>query len=69
MTRAEHLQWSKDRAIQILKEGDSTGAVTSFMSDMAKHSELENHSALELMMMLYMTENLSDIEKFINDFN
>jgi hypothetical protein len=69
MNRSEHLKWSKDRAIQILKEGDSTDAIASFLSDMKKHPELENHPALELMLMLMMSGNLHDIETFINDFN
>jgi hypothetical protein len=72
-TRAEHLQWCKDRAIEILdKEFDAPGAYTSFVSDMNKHSETQNHSAIQLGLMMIFSGNLSTIEemrKFINGFN
>jgi len=73
MTRAEHLQWSKDRAIEILdKEDDVAQAYASFASDMSKHEETQNHSALQLGVMMMFGGQLSTIEemrKFINGFN
>jgi len=39
MTRTEHLAWCKQRALQLVSEGDATGAVASMASDMAKHPE------------------------------
>ena len=39
MTRQEHLQWCKDRAMEYVKEGDLLQAVTSMMSDLNKHPE------------------------------
>jgi hypothetical protein len=39
MTRAEHLRWAKDRAIEIANAGDCVGALTSFVSDLGKHDE------------------------------
>ena len=40
MNRQEHLQWAKNRAIEILNTGDIEGAFTSMVSDLNKHSEL-----------------------------
>ena len=37
MNRTEHLQWSKDRAIEYVNTGDNPGAFASFQSDMSKH--------------------------------
>lgn len=39
MTRAEHLQWCKDRAMEYVNRGDLLDAVTSMMSDLEKHPE------------------------------
>ena len=39
MTRQEHLQWCKDRAMEYVKDGDLLQAVTSMMSDINKHPE------------------------------
>jgi hypothetical protein len=72
-TRAEHLQWCKDRAIEILKEGGTPGdAYASFTSDMNKHEQTANHSAIMLGMMMIMGGQLNtnyEMEKFINGFN
>lgn len=43
MTRAEHLQWAKDRAMEYLEKGNLMEAYQSFRSDMNKHDELKGH--------------------------
>ena len=72
-TREEHLQWCKDRAIEILKEGGTPGeAYASFCSDMGKHKETANHSAIELGLMLMLgghNDTPDAMKKFINGFN
>ena len=41
-TRAEHMRWSKDRAIKILEDtGDIRGAFTSLVIDLKRHRETE----------------------------
>lgn len=47
MTRAEHLQWAKDRALAYLP--DTSQAMASFVSDLGKHDELAGHGVIELM--------------------
>lgn len=72
MTRAEHLQWCKDRAIEYCDHGDTAQAWASMASDLGKHEETANHSAIELGTMMMMSGNLSNAEamrKFINGFN
>lgn len=69
MTREEHLQWCKDRAIEYLDIGDEKKAWASFASDMKKHSETANHLAMELGVTLMVTDNVRDMRKFIEDFN
>lgn len=72
MTRSEHLQWAKDRAIVILRKGDVAGAIASLLSDMGKHPELENHKALHIMTIMLIGGGLDDLaeaECFILGFN
>ncbi len=72
MTRAEHLAWCKQRALEYVDQDDLTNAWASMVSDLNKHSETEGHSAIELGMMLLMNGHLStplDMRKFINGFN
>jgi len=66
MNRAEHLQWSKDRAIEIAENGDLSEAFASFMNDMSKHPELENHKALEIGTFLLIVGCLSTEIQMIN---
>jgi hypothetical protein len=48
MTREEHLAWAKQRALEYVDRGDNTQAVTSMMSDLAKHKELADHIGINL---------------------
>lgn len=59
MNRKEHLSWAKKRACQIIERNDLTGAFSSFVSDLNKHSETQNHPALELGLMLLASGNLN----------
>ena len=72
-TRTEHLQWCKDRAIEILDNGGSAGdAYASFMSDMGKNEKTASHPALEMgFMMLFAGhyQTAEEMKKFINGFN
>ena len=72
MTRTEHLEWCKQRALEYVDMGDTTNAWASMASDMSKHPETEKHSALELGMMMLMAGHLSSspkMRKFILGFN
>lgn len=72
MNRIEHLQWCKERALAYVNDGDVTGAMASFQSDMGKHEETRTHTALPLMAQLMFSGNLStagEVSKFIEDFN
>lgn len=71
MTRAEHLQWAKDRALAYLP-GNPQEALVSMMSDLGKHEDLTNHAAIDLGFMLFLSGNLATPEKvreFIEGFN
>ena len=73
MNRSEHLDWCKERALEYLDtNNDYPQAWSSMVSDLGKHDETANHSAIELGMMMLMTGQLNTSEamrKFINGFN
>ncbi len=72
MTRAEHLAWCKERALEYVDQGDLTNAYASMASDLTKHPETEKHAAIELGMMLMIGGHLStqaEMRKFIEGFN
>lgn len=51
MTRAEHMTWTKGRALAELEAGGDaavTNAFASLVSDLRKHPELADHAAIEL---------------------
>ncbi len=74
MTREEHLQWAKDRALEYADKGDVANAIGSLRSDLGKHPDTAESIGLvdELMMPLVMAGHLSTpvaLRKFIEGFN
>jgi hypothetical protein len=70
--RGEHLQWCKDRALEYVDQGDLPSAWASFASDMGKHEETKDHSAIVLGHQLLLGGHLGtadEMRKFINGFN
>lgn len=71
-TRAEHLQWCKDRALEYADKGDLKNAMASMISDLRKYPETSSHSAIELGVMLLMAGQLNtqyQMKDFIEGFN
>ena len=72
MTRAEHLAWCKERALEYVDAGDSMNGLTSMFSDLEKHSETAGHPGTKIGMGLLMIGSLSDPKRareFIEGFN
>ena len=72
MTRQEHLEWCKQRALEYAEANDLTNAFASFQSDMSKHTETSDHLALEMGTMLLLGSHLStphQMKDWINGFN
>jgi hypothetical protein len=72
MSREDHLQWCKDRALVYADQGDVSEAVASMSSDLNKHPDTANHGAVTLMMMMAMSgqfERPGELRKFIEGFN
>lgn len=65
-TRAEHLKWCKQRALQYVDSGNLSEAFASFQSDMTKHPETDGHLALQMGTMLLLGGHLSDAQQMRN---
>ena len=72
MTRAKHLQWCKDRAMEYVNRGQLTEAVTSMMSDITKHPETNSPALAMLGLMAAMDAqagNRDSVVRYITGFN
>ena len=72
ISRAEHLAWCKERALEYVMAGDCTQAFASMGSDLEKHPETKNHPGVALGLQLMMTGNLAsapEMGKFIRGFH
>jgi len=73
MTRQEHMDYCKERALKELSHsGDLANALASMASDLEKHTETKNHSAIQLGLMMLMAGQLKtsdEMRKFILGFN
>lgn len=71
MTRAEHLAWTKQRAIDAYDySGKSADAISSLASDFGKHPETAGHVQLTVMLgMATPMTTRQQVVNFINGFN
>ncbi len=72
MTRAEHLAWCKQRALEYADRGDVSQAIASMTSDLGKHPETEDHGGILLMTMMAMSGHLKtpgEVREFIDGLN
>jgi hypothetical protein len=73
MTREEHLEWAKKRALQYVDAGDPAQGFTSMLSDLRKHPELEHHIGGEIGVRFMMLDgwitNPVEVRRWIVGFN
>ena len=71
-TRQEHIEWAKTRAYEYLDLNQPQNALDSLLSDLTKHPETKEHSAVQLGMSLRIFGGLStaqDVRRFIDGVN
>lgn len=71
MTRAEHLDWCKQRALAHLPENPSE-ALVSMLDGLSEHPETKDHPNIQDVAALVLADGLStahEVEEFIKDFN
>lgn len=72
MTRQEHLQWCKERALEYIELGDLPNAFASMTSDLNKHEDTKGHSGIMWGMKRLMAGALNtqdEMRAFIEGFN
>ncbi len=71
MTRAEHLGWAKERALDYARRGDLPNAVGSMISDFMKHDELftRGSEAVLRLGLLEIHNGREAVVRWINGFN
>lgn len=72
MTREEHLNWCKTRAIEYVEAGDLSNAQASMISDLGKHPDTIGHPAIETFIMMKAGGQLDtpvEMRKFIEGFH
>lgn len=68
MTRAEHLAWCKQRAMEYVAANDYPNAVASMLSDLGKHPETA--SSVQVGGMVAMTvKDQRSATAFVQGFN
>jgi hypothetical protein len=72
-TRAEHMKWSKERALEYADQGDAGNAIASLRSDLGKHPDTEASAGIvdDLMVPLLLNGHLEggELRKFIEGFS
>ena len=59
-TKAEHLEASKQRAIEYVEAGNMIDASASFISDLGKHEELAGHPVINLIIIHQLSGNWNE---------
>lgn len=70
-TEKEHLAWAKQRALELLDQGDRRKAFLSLLSDLRKHDGTKDHPMLTLGPQLFDGGHLDssiEMRKFIEGF-
>lgn len=72
ISRAQHIEWAKARALEYVELGQLRYALNSLVSDLRKHPGTENHIAIQLGYNLWIQGHLKTAEQmrdFINQSN
>lgn len=74
MTRAEHLAWAKERALEYVNAGETKNAVASMISDLGKHEAWQDEHGARFLSTMFMAatfdlEYPDAIRRWVNGFN
>lgn len=68
MTREEHLEWAKNRALEYVDLYDLPNALASMLSDLSKHPELQINETLAAAGLRYaMDRDRDGVRRWIED--
>lgn len=66
--RAAHMQWCKDRALDLVSDGDVAGALASMTSDLGKHDDTRDLVPFCLTAGMLNSQNAESMRLFIEGF-
>ena len=66
-TRAEHLEWCKQRAMEFCERGDADGGLLSMLRDLGKHTETAASTLLIIQLRASRLSSMAEVLKFIDD--
>lgn len=73
MTRAEHIAWCKQRALEYVERGELENALASMLSDLCKHPETADRAAATLGPGIALVpgwiSSPGEVRKWIESFN
>ena len=69
VTRDEHLEWCRQRALEYVEIGDLDQAVSSMLSDLLKHEEIVLNPILAMVGLYSVQLGTEDVKRWINGFN
>ena len=69
MTRYEHIEWCKQRALEYVEIGDLDQAVSSMISDLLKHEEIVLNPMLAMEGLYSVQQGTAYVKRWINGFN
>jgi hypothetical protein len=68
VTRAEHMAWCKERALEALDDGGPTSALASFCSDVLKHPETQDMAGFATAAGMLHASDVEAMRGFIEGF-
>jgi hypothetical protein len=72
VTRAEHLAWCKQRALEYVERGDRGSlahAISSMLSDLGKHPETAKSQTIGALIAPIGSTRPDEVRKWIEGFN
>lgn len=67
----DHLQWAVDRSLEYYDQGDTTGAMASFLSDVSKHDgtvHIQSNPATMMILMMNVNRGRREWEEAMLGF-
>lgn len=68
MTRAEHMRWAKNRALDYVVHGDLNGALASLLSDVSKHDDTRDLASFVMTLGPTHATSAASMRSFIDGF-
>jgi len=74
MTRAEHMAWAKQRALEYADRGEADNCIASMISDLGKHEETKRSTTVAVFTALALCiggrqPNAQELRKWVEGFN